>query len=309
MQFIPTLALRPNLPLRTANDLDTFFAMIFLVHMTRSLLAIIALTNTLSTAKAFAADISVAPTGTDLKLIVFRGEIVQGDADRFRDIVRTVNIGAVLFESPGGNLLEGLQIGRAIREANFTTGVAPENACASACALAWLGGTTRYMAPTALVGFHSAYVEENGRVSQSGVGNALIGAYLNELGFGFEAVVFASTAAPNEMNWLNIAKAQQVGIEVVLLETDGSEARTEPGEQLRLPSGFRWIVLESSTSPSLLRTASLADQVVRTQNGYFASVIGPYERSVAENLLLTKAYIPSDAYLSSGNGFLFSLSR
>lgn len=165
------------------------------------------------------------------------------------------------------------------------------------------------MDPSALVGFHAAYIEENGRISESGVGNALGGAYLNELGFGFDAVVFVSSAAPNEMNWLNAPKAQRAGIDVMLLETDSYEERTELEQNLKLPSGFRWIVLESSTSPSLLKTASIADQVVRTQNGYFASVIGPYERSVAENLLSTKAFIPRDAYLSSGNGFLFSTSR
>jgi SepF-like predicted cell division protein (DUF552 family) len=61
--------------------------------------------------------------------------------------------------------------------------------------------------------------------------------------------------------------------------------------------------------PKLLKTAKYADQIVRTRNGYFASIIGPYEQSVAEELKVTTQFIPSDAYLSSGNGFLFSLSR
>lgn len=234
---------------------------------------------------------------------------MPGDASRFLDIVSSVDVGAVLLESPGGNLIDGLVIGRAIRTAGFTTGVAPETACASACALAWLAGTTRYMDPSALVGFHAAYIEENGRASESGVGNALVGAYLNELGLGFDAVVFVASAAPNEMNWLNAAKAQQAGIDVVLLEADGAEVEIEREAVLQLPSGFRWIVLESSTSPALLKTVEYADQIVRTRNGYFVSIIGPYEESVAENLRLSREFIPSDAYLSSGNGFLFSLSK
>lgn len=242
-------------------------------------------------------------------MVVVQGDIVHGDAERFLDTVRSVDVGAVLLKSPGGNLVEGLVIGRAIRASGFTTGVAPGTACASACALAWLGGTTRYMDPTSLVGFHAAYVEESGRFSESGVGNALVGAYLNELELGFDAIVFVSSAAPNEMNWLNAAKARKVGIDVVLLEADGSEVTIEREVSLRLPSGFRWIVLESSTSPELLKTAELADQVVQTQNGYFASVIGPYEKFVADNLKMTKTFIPSDAYLSSGNGFLFALSK
>lgn len=114
---------------------------------------------------AWAADIRLVPTGTPVDMIVIQGEIVPGDADRFLEIVRSVELGAVLLESPGGSLLDGLVIGRAVRAGGFSTGVAPETACASACALVWLAGTTRYMDPTALVGFHAAYVEENGRLS------------------------------------------------------------------------------------------------------------------------------------------------
>lgn len=258
---------------------------------------------------ASAADIRLVPTGTPLDMVVVRGEIVSGDADRFLNIARSLDFGAVLLESPGGSLIDGLIIGRAIRAAGFTTGVAPETACASACALAWLAGTTRYMDPAALVGFHAAYVEVDGRFSESGVGNALVGAYLNELGLGVDAVIFVSSAAPNEMNWLNAAKAQQAGIDVVLLKADGTEKTIEREAELKLPSGFRWIVLESSTSPDRLKTAEYADQIVRTRNGYFAAIIGPYEKSVAESLRLTSSFIPRDAYLSSGNGFLFSLSK
>jgi len=295
-----------------ANDAKTRYSgqsLILGARLTKSLFILLASAIISLASNSFAADIRLIPTGTPLEMVVVQGDIVHGDAERFLDTVRSVDVGAVLLKSPGGNLVEGLVIGRAIRASGFTTGVAPGTACASACALAWLGGTTRYMDPTSLVGFHAAYVEESGRFSQSGVGNALVGAYLNELELGFDAIVFVSSAAPNEMNWLNAAKARKVGIDVVLLEADGSEVTIEREVSLRLPSGFRWIVLESSTSPELLKTAELADQVVQTQNGYFASVIGPYEKFVADNLKMTKTFIPSDAYLSSGNGFLFALSK
>jgi len=295
-----------------ANDAKTRYSgqsLILGARLTKSLFILLASAIISLASNSFAADIRLIPTGTPLEMVVVQGDIVHGDAERFLDTVRSVDVGAVLLKSPGGNLVEGLVIGRAIRASGFTTGVAPGTACASACALAWLGGTTRYMDPTSLVGFHAAYVEESGRFSESGVGNALVGAYLNELELGFDAIVFVSSAAPNEMNWLNAAKARKVGIDVVLLEADGSEVTIEREVSLRLPSGFRWIVLESSTSPELLKTAELADQVVQTQNGYFASVIGPYEKFVADNLKMTKTFIPSDAYLSSGNGFLFALSK
>lgn len=258
---------------------------------------------------ASAADIRIVSSDAPLNTVVIQGEILRGDSERFLDVIRTEKVGAVLLESPGGSLLDGLIIGRAIRSAGFTTNVAPETACASACALAWLAGATRFMHPSALVGFHAAYIEENGQVSESGVGNALVGAYINELGLGFDAVVFIASAAPSEMNWLNAAKAQKVGIELILTEDSVPEETNERETALKLPRGFRWIVLESAKAQALLKTAKHADQIVKTQNGYFASILGPFEVSVAENLRVVEQFIPSDAYLSSGNGFLFSVSK
>lgn len=249
------------------------------------------------------------PTGTQLSMIVVKDQINRGDGDRFVELIEAVPNAVVLFESPGGSLIDGLIIGQAINEAGFNTGVAPETACASACALAWLGGRVRYMDPSALVGFHAAYIEADGGLVQSGVGNALVGAYLNDLGLGVDAIVFITSARPEGMNWLNVATARQAGIDVVLLEANGSEVRLGPLAALKLPSGFRWIVMESSHSPEKLRTADDADQIVRTRNGYFASVIGPFEATVAERLKHTLSFVPEDAYLSSGNGFLFSLPK
>jgi hypothetical protein len=83
-----------------------------------------------------------------------------------------------------------LEIGESIRLKAFTTFV-PENArCASACALAWLGGVQRYMAPGAQIGFHAAYNAKSGQ--ETGVGNALVGAYLNKIGLPYEAVIYIS---------------------------------------------------------------------------------------------------------------------
>jgi hypothetical protein len=256
-----------------------------------------------------AADIFLVPTGTAVDLVIVSGEILPGDADRFAEIVRLSQSGAVLLESPGGSLLDGLRIGRTIRDAGFSTGVAPDTACASACALAWLGGIERYMNANSLVGFHAAYVETDGQVVVSGIGNALVGAYLNDLGLSDDAVIFVAAAAPNDMNWLNAAQAKQAGIDLILLEADGSAERVENNVVLQLPTGFRWIVLESSASLSTLKTLQYADQIVQTQNGYFAAVAGPYELTHAERLLLSEPFIPEDAYLSSGNGFVFSYAR
>jgi hypothetical protein len=81
-----------------------------------------------------------------------------------------------------------------------------------ACAIASLGGTPRLMSAEARVGFHAAYNSETGQ--ETGVGNALVGAYLNKIGLPYSAVFYITRAAPNSMTWLNIADAKKQGIDV-----------------------------------------------------------------------------------------------
>lgn len=180
-----------------------------------------------SVSNSFAAEIELIDTGTSVDLIYIQGEIESVDSDKFRRVVSKTTHGNILLESPGGDLLAGLQIGEQIRSRGFSTGVAPEMACASACALAWLAGSTRYMAPSALIGFHAAYIETNGEAQESGVANALVGAYLTELGLGMDAIIFATSAGPDEMNWLNAAQALSAGIDLTILTSDGKITAVE----------------------------------------------------------------------------------
>jgi hypothetical protein len=56
-----------------------------------------------------------------------------------------------------------------------------------------------------------------GATSESGPGNAVLGAYLNQLGLREEAIIYITQAAPNSMRWLSMEEAGQHGIEVALL--------------------------------------------------------------------------------------------
>src|SRR5262249_31674661 len=136
-----------------------------------------------------AASISVTPmAGSDVSLIAVEGDLAVNDYEIFRQKAATITKAIVAFQSDGGNLLAGLQIGKFIRLRNFAT-VVPENSlCASACAIAWLGGTQRYMGATAHIGFHAAYLKSTGL--ESGAGNALVGAYLNQIGLSESAIFY-----------------------------------------------------------------------------------------------------------------------
>src|SRR5262249_20170474 len=100
--------------------------------------------------------------------------------------------------------------------------------CASACAIAWLGGAQRFMSPTAHIGFHAAYTEKAGRASESGVGNALVGSYLSQIGLPETAVVYITQAAPTELPLLTLRDAEKIGIEVSPFEQQTPAPKTAP---------------------------------------------------------------------------------
>ena len=97
------------------------------------------------------------PTGL---WIVAEGEITSETPEQFKEFLATINIEDyeyVSFNSSGGNLFAGIELGRLLREKNLSTsvgrtdfdesGYAIENRyggeCLSACVYAFLGGQYR----------------------------------------------------------------------------------------------------------------------------------------------------------------------
>ena len=112
-----------------------------------------------------------------------------------------------------GSLLAGIRIGTMIRAKNFATVVPEGTQCASACAIAWLGGTPRLVEERASVGFHAAYIVKAGGPIESGPGNAILGAYLNQLGLSEKAILYITHAGPTTIHWMNMGEAAEYGIQ------------------------------------------------------------------------------------------------
>jgi hypothetical protein len=166
-----------------------------------------------------AAQIAVKPFDNGSTLVVIEGELDLADIDTFRTRTESLPVGraTVEFSSKGGSLLAGIRIGALIRTKKFTT-VVPDGAqCTSACALAWLGGTRRLIGEYASVGFHTAYIVKTGGLSESGPGNAILGAYLNQLGLSEKAILYITHAAPTSMQWMSMEEAAEFGIMVAKL--------------------------------------------------------------------------------------------
>ena len=167
---------------------------------------------------ARAAEFSQASSANGGPDIIFvSGTLTLDDDKRFIDAALNSNNAIVVFQSPGGNLYAGIEIGKAVRLKGFATYVPDAVQCASACALAWLGGRVRYMSESGRVGFHAAWINSAGQATVSSAGNALVGAYLNQLGLPSSAIVYITDAPPEGIQWLSFSDARRYGIDVNLL--------------------------------------------------------------------------------------------
>lgn len=94
------------------------------------------------------------------------GEIRPGDTQRLKDVIAhaeyslsakglKARASLVLLHSPGGDLLEGMKLGRLIRSRQIGTTVAADSVCASSCVLVLAGGVKRI--PSGRVVVHSFY--------------------------------------------------------------------------------------------------------------------------------------------------------
>jgi peptidoglycan hydrolase-like protein with peptidoglycan-binding domain len=163
--------------------------------------------------------------GPKANVFVISGELEFGDEAKFIDqaIGTRQGGGVVLFASPGGSVAAGIEIGKAVRLKNFRTYVPANVQCASACALAWLGGRKRLMSAAGRVGFHAVYSTNGLAKPPSSFGNALVGAYLNGLALPEEAIFFITRSPPEEMNWLTFEEAARHGIEVERFELESDQ--------------------------------------------------------------------------------------
>jgi hypothetical protein len=149
-------------------------------------------------------------------LLVIEGKIEFNDSKKFEQIIakNNVKMAVVGLNSPGGNVLEAYVIGKMIQEKGYTTYVPGFASCVSACAMIWTAGSTRQVEAKAKIGFHGAYtVDGRGRVvGGASSGNALVGSFYAHVGLSDMAILYMTSAGPNEMRWLNPVEAKKYNI-------------------------------------------------------------------------------------------------
>ncbi len=105
------------------------------------------------------------------------GKIVHGDYYRLQkayySLANRAKQTIVVFNSSGGELNEGLNIGWFLKRHKIGTAVMPNGICASSCALAFLGGRDKYgrkfyiLPNDAKLGYHKFYYKNKNYVTKS----------------------------------------------------------------------------------------------------------------------------------------------
>jgi hypothetical protein len=142
----------------------------------------------------------------------------------------------IVFDSPGGNVVGGMALGRFIRSRKLDTLIAPmyteekldksrpegyrmrvvgkDVVCASACTLAFIGGTTRAIEDGAMFGVHQ-FSSATGSMDESAsqVTVATLAAYVTEMGVDRRMIDVASITSSKDIFWINTSDARKLHID------------------------------------------------------------------------------------------------
>jgi hypothetical protein len=147
-------------------------------------------------------------------IVLAEGNIERDTAEKlkaFAMLHRLPETTQISFNSNGGSLLGGLELGRVIREHRFRTNLsqvgpvlAPAR-CASACAYAFLGGVVRTKDEGSLYGVHqfSSNQQTSSGLSDAQVVFAALSNYVREMGASTELLEFASVTDVDDIRWID----------------------------------------------------------------------------------------------------------
>jgi len=178
-----------------------------------------------SASAATALDYSVHPnTSKRLTAIMAEGDVEPGDSERLIGFINAQPrrpVIAIYLSSPGGSLYEGMKLGRLFRDWRIKTVVEGGRECASACALAFLGGHDergpwRSSSDNSLLGFHAfrtpgQELQDEGE-TQKVVADVL--RYGHQVDAPLELLVLTFATPSYEMYWLDEVEICALGIKL-----------------------------------------------------------------------------------------------
>ena len=199
----------------------------------------------LSGPRAWSMDFSALPMPDgQTPVLLLEGEIVPGDAVRFRDFLAsrglTDSSARLILNSPGGNVSEADDIALSIRRKGLSVSVLDGQMCASACFLLFAASLERSAAPGAMIGVHSVSLFGEENLATVGITTMFA---REASGFGVPPDVIGKmvTTQPSDMAWLTDAELREMKVHGLGATPppertpDKSQDHVEIGTSNRLP--------------------------------------------------------------------------
>lgn len=168
--------------------------------------------------------------------VLAEGVITPDTPGQFVEFMKSVEaLPTVYFNSPGGNLLAGLKLGRIIREFGLDTYVGGKyvsfegfdadgyddirtlvinGVCFSACSYSFMGGSSREIGKGGSLGVHQFYSEGgNSDESNTQLTMTVLATYLDEMGVDRRLLDVASLTTSNKIKTISLELAQELNID------------------------------------------------------------------------------------------------
>lgn len=162
--------------------------------------------------------------------LVVRGQFLPTeDISRFESALRQSNAPLIVFDSSGGNIHSAMNLGRSIRALGLNTFQIRKMECASACALAFVGGVRRHADPGSIGVHRSSFSDEvpfdrDQAVAKVQEGTADILGYLREMGVDPGFLEFSLRYDQSDIRYLSRSEMKSLGV----ITGDSEFSRTMP---------------------------------------------------------------------------------
>ena len=157
-------------------------------------------------------------TSTDSPVIIAYGNFVPSqDFSELEALVASSGASVITFDSPGGNPYAALEMRRLSRSLDLATVQLRSSDCASACALAFMGGTTRLADPGS-IGVHKSSFSEDSNFDSADAVSAIQSAtadmmqYMTEMGVDPGLLRVALKYDSADIRYLSGSEMEQFGL-------------------------------------------------------------------------------------------------
>jgi len=168
-------------------------------------------------------------TSQNLNAILATGDILDGDTERLKKFVSSLpkrKNAAIYLASPGGSLAEGIKLGMFLRRYHMKSVVEGNNVCASACALAFLGGTDngghawRSSSSTSKLGFHAFHFSKSDSANTDDTQKivAEVLRYGKAIDAPIDLLIAGFETASTEIYWVSDSEICSLGIKLWSVE-------------------------------------------------------------------------------------------